>query len=150
MSELKPKQHPEGFEGKFIFGGENECWEWTAAKNSNGYGNFRSMSAHVVSYKFYKGDIPKALTVDHICNNRSCVNPNHLRLLTAYDNSMRGNSPPAINKRKTHCIHGHPLEGENLYIKKRNDGPRRECKVCRNTQARKRYRKRQTLKEIKG
>lgn len=106
------------------------CWLWNGAKNNKGYGNYRSRSAHVVSYEMHVGPVPKGLTIDHECNNPSCVNPAHLRPMTGYDNTMRGNSITAINKRKTHCSRGHALIPENINIKKRKDGTRRQCREC--------------------
>lgn len=38
----------------------------------------------------HHGEIPPSLTVDHICRNKLCVNPSHLRLLTLADNVRDG------------------------------------------------------------
>jgi hypothetical protein len=70
------------------------CWEWTASKNSNGYGKFvvftdgkhRSMLAHRVTYQMLVGEIPEGASIDHICHNPSCVNPDHLRPASAKQN----------------------------------------------------------------
>ena len=71
--------------------GPDDCWEWTAGKNTRGYGQFKILPskpalAHRVSYELHKGEIPKGLHVLHSCNNASCVNPNHLRVGTAKEN----------------------------------------------------------------
>lgn len=68
------------------------CWEWTAGKSREGYGNFwlnKSMvRAHRVSYEWANGPIPEGMQLDHICLNESCVRPDHLRLATNALNSQ--------------------------------------------------------------
>lgn len=108
----------------------NFCWEWTGGKRK-GYGLFgldgKSKSAHRYSYELFKGDIEKGMTIDHLCRNRACVNPNHLESVTNKENVLRGFGLTAINARKTHCLRGHILSGENLYVHKNNY---RACKQC--------------------
>ena len=111
------------------------CWNWTAAKNSDGYGQFwptngkhRHSQAHRFSYETFIGKIPEGLTIDHICKNRGCVNPKHLEPVTIQVNVLRGNGMAVRNSNKTHCPQGHPYSGENLYIVPCNGG--RQCKTC--------------------
>ena len=67
-----------------------DCWEWTAAAWGLGYGAFHAngnqVLAHRWSYEHEVGPIPKGLHVDHICGNRKCVRPHHLRLATPGQN----------------------------------------------------------------
>lgn len=67
------------------------CWEWTAAAY-RGYGLFRSRGkvrlAHRLVYEWMRGPIPEGMEVDHMCHNRGCVNPDHLRLLTHSENGQ--------------------------------------------------------------
>lgn len=67
-----------------------ECWEWTATKDRDGYGQFRHegrmRQAHCVAYEITNGAIPEGMEIDHRCLNRGCVNPAHLRTATRKQN----------------------------------------------------------------
>jgi hypothetical protein len=75
------------------------CWLWTAC-TSNGYGMLyadgRTQGAHRISYALHNGPIPAGLVIDHICQNPSCVNPDHLRT-AAHKQNMEHVRPSNAN-----------------------------------------------------
>lgn len=134
------------FEDK-ISEGPGGCWLWLAAKDPDGYGKFqvvrRSERAHRWSYEYHIGSIPDDLVIDHLCRNRSCVNPWHLEPVTGHVNATRGERA----QRRT-CINGHLYTADSLYRPPATNG-RRDARVCRecNREAVQRYRERRAEKK---
>ena len=117
------------FQAKIAF--SDECWLWTASKTHAGYGRFRlpmrTISAHRVSYEWFKGPIPIDKQIDHLCRVRLCVNPEHLELVTNQVNVLRGLGPTAQFARRAHCDWGHPFDDTNT-LWRVDEG--RRCKEC--------------------
>jgi len=88
-----------------------DCWEWQGfiAKMPSGYGYVtyegKSKLVHRVSYIVFKGEIPKGKLVCHTCDNRRCINPDHLWLGTHKDNAQdafkKGRLKPVWGRKKT-------------------------------------------------
>jgi len=80
----------ERFWSKVDRSGESECWPWTGAKNTDGYGIIRGdvslARAHRVAWELVNGSIPDGMEVCHRCDNPSCCNPAHGFLGTQSDN----------------------------------------------------------------
>lgn len=94
---------------------ETGCWIWIGARNAKGYGRFglngRNRLAYAVAYELIVGPIPNdGLVFDHLCENKSCVNPQHLQRVTNGENVARG--------LERVCRNGHPK------------GYRGRCRVC--------------------
>lgn len=61
------------------------CWLWDG-DYFNEYGRFEGDWAHRVSYRIFKGPIPKKKRVLHHCDIGICVNPDHFFIGTQKDN----------------------------------------------------------------
>lgn len=104
------------------------CWHWRSSKRA-GYGLFsdgpKRLSAHRTAYELLVGPIPEGLSLDHLCRNTGCVNPDHLEPVTHQENVRRG---AEARGRSTTCGRGHEYTDENTYIEP--GGRARQCRAC--------------------
>lgn len=114
------------------------CWLWTSTLQPNGYGRIgeggkygRGVLSHRASYEQFIGPIPAAMTIDHLCRNRRCVNPAHLEVVTLRENVLRGDTFAARKAQQTHCINGHEFSDENTYFRPNGTRACRECRRLR-------------------
>lgn len=118
------------------------CWEWTAFRNPEGYGMFggggdggRTHLAHRWSYAYLVGEIPEGLTLDHLCRNRACVNPDHLEPVTHAENCRRGGL-------RKYCKRGHVF-ADDFYV---DGNGKRHCRPCAKARDRERYQQKKQKK----
>jgi hypothetical protein len=52
------------------------------------YATHDNRSAHRISWELHNSQIPEGMEIDHICHNRGCVNPSHLRLASRAENNQ--------------------------------------------------------------
>lgn len=98
-----------------------KCWLWTGSYIYKGYAKYKNGFVHRISYEIAKGKIPAGLTIDHLCFNKLCVNPNHLEAVTNRENVLR------YHRARTHCKYGHPFSKTNTKIDKKGY---RVCLKC--------------------
>lgn len=113
-----------------------KCWEWVGNISRMGYGtlmiNTKTYKAHRVSYSIFVEQPRIDMVIDHICRNKKCVNPEHLREVSVSTNNTENSiGMGAINKAKTHCKRGHEFTEENTRCYR----GLRSCRKCINMHA---------------
>lgn len=127
LLELTPRKlRTKTAEEKFLAFTEvsKSCWWWTGPTNQSGYGyltqDYHSTYAHRWIWEHLVGPIPDGLTIDHLCTNKVCVNPEHLEVVPLEVNSSRRHG------NRIFCPLGHSLD--DAYF--RPDGGGRQCATC--------------------
>lgn len=113
---------------KVDIGSKNECWNWKSSAIRAGYGvlkiNDKSESSHRISYILNYGEIPINLLVLHKCDNKICVNPNHLFLGNHQENmkDMRVKGRSAKGDKSGARLHPETVKrGEKVALSKVNE-----------------------------
>lgn len=125
------------FLAKVKFEDEPGCWLWIGSTDGADYGRAYSLSkksegAHRISYSIFVGPIEEGLQIHHICENPSCVNPSHLQAVTPLEHlELTPQAITNLQKAQTHCINGHELIGDNLYVYP-GLAKKRRCRTCFN------------------
>lgn len=129
---------------------DDECWPWTKALTSQGYGVGGTQQgqklAHRAMFVYFTDQDITGLELDHVCHNddltctdgptclhRRCVNPRHLEVVTGEMNLARRRAESMAAgvakrvERKTHCSNEHELTEDNIYWFRN----KRLCRTCR-------------------
>lgn len=122
---MKPGPKPKPLSERYEVD-ERGCWLWLGATNSAGYGiitvDDKEVRAHRYAFEHVTSTrIPPGMSLDHLCGRKRCINPSHLEPVTHRENIQRH------HRKKTNCVRGHPLSGDNLYI---TPAGRRKCRAC--------------------
>lgn len=110
------------------------CWLFTGCLNSSGYGcvsagrRGSTVLAHRLAVIARDGFIPDGMTVDHLCRERTCVNPDHLDVVPLRVNVLRSARNTSVT-----CPAGHPHD-----YRMRNGRLAKFCRECENEARRKR------------
>lgn len=93
-----------------------ECWLWTGSIGGHGYGTFyaepkRYVPAHRFAYVETYGDVPTSIHIDHICRNRRCVRPGHLRQATHKQNVENHGGARKNSKSGVRGVYWQPSRG---------------------------------------
>lgn len=107
-------------------------WSTTAAEQAAGKPRSYGVLAHRASWTHVNGQVPIGMTIDHLCKNRRCVNPAHLRLLPNWENARRNQGD---DWKFGTCRNGHPDTRLTVSARKAKSGRVYDALVCRDCRA---------------
>jgi hypothetical protein len=129
---------------------DEPCWLFNTYVEKTGYTRFefegKRRQSHIYSWiAFYGTEVPEGLILDHLCLDKTCVNPRHLQPVTPTENDRRARFH--YQQRKETCKNGHEFKDPNIIYRKvsatRVD---RRCRICVNQQKAESYHKNKLAK----
>lgn len=107
----------------------NGCWVWRGSTDRAGYGEIGlggdkggTRKVHRVAWEELVGPIPPGFTIDHLCRNTACVNPEHLEPVPLAVNVKRGWDH---RRASGQCANGHDMTADNTLPAGKN-----RCREC--------------------
>lgn len=130
----------------------NGCWIIGNPRAHGAYSHYYinkiQYQAHRVSFEIFNGSLKQGLVIDHVCMNRKCCNPEHLRQVDQRTNLLENTSRERVNRfiRKNICISGHSMTESNTIWFSRRGKPQkfRMCRECN------RLKKKQWYEKVKS
>ena len=141
---------------------ENEagCLEWTGVTDRYGYGKMkvkdefgkiRTTGSHRAAWLAFYGRIEGDLVIDHLCRNTTCINLEHLRLVTNAVNTLAGDHSSKKGRSgrkrgaKPGCSkHGHE---DGLWRTMKGGYERWDCRICNRERLRRFYARKKSEKQ---
>lgn len=128
------------------------CWIWLSSLR-DGYARTWirdnvGRGLHRLFYIYHKGAVPVNHVIDHKCQVRCCLNPDHMEAVSWRTNALRGAGPTAANAQRTHCVHGHEFVGKNIIWRERAGQMVRDCRECSRRHTRELKRKRREAAKL--